>query len=71
MYNKHLNIFHYYNGSITSEDNLSRILARILMERNYQKFQKKILSFLSVSGDIDFVFSHISVSNMKKYLNKN
>ena len=71
MYNKHLNIFHYYNGSITSEDNLSRILARILMERNYQKFQKKILSFLSVSGDIDFVFSHISVSNMKKYLNEN
>ena len=71
MYNEHLNIFRYYNGKITSEDNLSRVLARIFKKRNYQKFQKKILSFLSVSGDIDFVFSHISVSNMKKYLNEN
>ena len=36
IYNEHLNLFNYYSRGKTCEDNLSRILARILFEDNYK-----------------------------------
>ena len=71
VYNEHLNIFNYYNRGKTCEDNLSRILARILMEKKYKKFHTEFLANLDIKGDIDYVFSHVNTNTIKKYLNKN
>lgn len=71
IYNEHLNIFNYYGRGKTCEDNLSRILTRILMEDEYKNFQNEILNILDIDGNIDCVFSHIGINKIKNYIFNN
>ena len=71
VYNEHLNVFNYYSRGKTCEDNLSRILAKILIEEQYKKFHDEFLNLIGMKGNIDYVFSHIGSEKIKRYITSN
>ena len=69
IYNSHINIFDYYGGGKYHENNISRVLAKILLEGRYKKFHKELLEKIGVKGNIDYVFSHVGNNIIKHYIN--